>query len=387
MPIKAGFMKLDILIDSDKFFTRLRNDIRDAAKNIYIQAMTFEADDAGYRLCDLLFNSPVKDIRILIDCYIKAMISDKFLYSAANIFNRALKDEYRKTRQLIRQLNNSGIPVKLTNPLGLLFILFADRNHKKLIVIDDHIAYIGGINFSDHNFLWHDMMLRIQHEDIAGFLKKDFLLSWSGRNQRASQSFDGLELFIFNGKSNERDFESIFEKIGQAKKSIFIESPYLTFPFYEKLRQARKRGVDITMICPEKNNMWIAQKYTYWEAQRSDISLRLFKDMTHLKAMLIDDDYLIVGSSNFDCFSYSLHPEIVAVIRDADTIQFFKTHVAQSDRNRSISWTGQTPNSLGFLRYLLIRAVYLLSVGASRLSGKINGQKMGAAILNRPIKT
>lgn len=379
-------MKLDIMIDSDRFFAGLSNDIRNARKNIFIQAMTFEADDAGYRLCDLLFDSPVNDIRILVDCYIKAMISDKFLYSAANIFKRDLKNEYRRTIQLIQQLNQSGIQVKLTNPLGMLFFLFADRNHKKLIVIDDHIAYIGGINFSDHNFLWHDMMLRIQHEDIAKFLKKDFLLTWSGKNQRAAQSFDGLELLIFDGKSNEQDFEPIFEKISQAKRSIFIESPYLTFPFYEKLRQAQKRGVDINIICPEKNNIRLAQKYTYWEVQRSNISLRLFKDMTHLKAMLIDNTYLIVGSSNFDCFSYSLHPEIVAVIHDTDTVQFFKTHVVQSDRNHSVRWTGRTSKSIGFLQYLMIKAVYLLSVGASRLSGTINGLKIRTAILNRPNK-
>lgn len=360
-------MKTEVLVDSNKFFTSLSHDIRNAKKNIYIQVMTFEADYAGNQLCDILLNSSVSDIRILVDSYIKAMISDKFLFSAANRFNRSLKNEHRKTMQLIKNLNYSGIPVKFTNPLGPLFILFADRNHKKLIVIDDHISYIGGINFSDHNFSWHDMMLRIEHQGIARFLKKDFLLSWSGKNQCVSKSFDGLDMIIFDGKSNERIFELIFEKISQAKKSIFIESPYLTFPFYEKLRQAQKRGVDINLIYPEKNNLWIAQKYTYWEVQRSRFTLRLFKDMTHLKAMLVDDDFLIVGSSNFDCFSYSLHPELIAVIHDASTIQCFRKQVIQKDWDRSVQWTGRIPNLSGFFRFLLIKAIYLLSVGASRL--------------------
>ena len=132
-------MKIDILVDSDEFFEMLKNDIQNAKKSIYIQSMTFEADKAGEKLCDLLRKSSVRDIRILIDSYIKAMISDYFLYSPRNMLNRSLRNEYKETFNLINNLNKLGIQVKLTNPLGPLLIRYPGRNHKKMVVIDKMI--------------------------------------------------------------------------------------------------------------------------------------------------------------------------------------------------------------------------------------------------------
>jgi len=354
-------MKIDILVDSDNFFATLKNDIQNAKRNIYIQAMTFEADKAGNQLCDSLKSSPAQDIRILLDSYIKAIISDKFLYSPGNIFNRPLKKEYRDTMNLINHLNNLGIQVKFINPLGPLLINFANRNHKKLVLVDNEISYIGGFNFSDHNFLWHDMMLRIEHQCIAKFLKEDFLITWLGENQCCTKPFELLDLIILDGKTNEQVFGLIFKMIDQATKSIFIESPYLTSPFYEKLRRARERGVKVHLICPEKNNKSIIQKYTFWEAQRSNFTLRLFKNMTHLKAMLIDDEFLVVGSSNFDYFSNCSHQEIIAIIRDIETIESFTKQVIHNDWNLSVAWIGKTSNIIGFFRYLFLKVPLLQS--------------------------
>jgi len=363
-------MKIDILVDSDKFFDALKNDIQNAKRNIYIQAMTFEADRAGNQLCDLLKVSQVKDIRILVDSYIKAMISDQFLYSPANILNRSLKNEFKETINLINQLNNLGIKVKFTNHLGPLLIHFVSRNHKKLVIIDNKISYIGGINFSDHNFLWHDMMVRIEHQNIAKFLREDFLATWSGKNQCCTKDFESLALIIFDGKSNDEAFELIFKMIDQAKKTILIESPYLTFPFYQKLRQAAERGVKTSLICPEDNNISLIHKYTLWEVQRSGITLRLLRNMTHLKAMLIDDEFLVIGSSNFDYLSYSSYQEIIAIIRDYETVNSFKKQVFQKDWSRSFTWTGKTSSSLGFIRYIVLKAVCAFALQLFRLSNK-----------------
>ena len=360
-------MKIDILVDSDEFFNRLKNDIQNAKNNIYIQAMTFEADKAGEELCDLLRKSSVRDIRILIDSYIKAMISDCFLYSPRNMFNRSLRSEYKETFKLINNLNNLGIRVKLTNPLGPLFIRYPGRNHKKLVVIDSKIVYAGGFNFSDHNFLWHDMMLRIEDKDIAKFLEKDFLITWSGENQCCKQSFGSIECYLLDGKSNEKGFEAIFKTVDEAKISIFIESAYMSFPFYEKLRQARKRGVNVKLILPENNNKPIMQKYTYWEIQRSDLKLRLLKNaMTHLKAMLIDDKFLVVGSSNFDYFSYTSHQEVILVINNLDIIDQFKRRVIRKDWDSSVPWTGKTSGLIGFIRYLFMKTAFHYFVILSR---------------------
>jgi len=352
-------MKIDILVDSEEFFQHLKNDIRNAQKNIYIQVMTFEADKAGKDLCELLMDSSVRDIRILIDSYIKAIISDCFIYSPKNVFNSSLKNEFVETFKLIDHLNDTDIQVRLTNPLGPLFIRLMGRNHKKMMIIDNKIAYLGGFNFSDHNFLWHDIMFRIEEQNIASFLEKDFLATWDGKNQCCEKDFNSLKFYILDGKTNEKVFESIFEMIEQAKHTIFIETAYLSFPFYEKLRQASERGISINYIAPENNNISIMQKYTYWEAERSHFQFRLFKNnMIHMKAMLIDDQFLVVGSSNFDYFSYTCYQELILVIQDLDIISEFKREVIHVDWNRSVPWTGKTSATIGLIHYLVLRTIF-----------------------------
>src|SRR5205807_3059281 len=139
----------------------------------------------------------------------------------------------------------SGVAIRFTNPYRLTPRKFLSRNHKKLIVIDDSVAYIGGINFSEHNAAWHDMMLRIDDADAVAFLRADFLSTWQDENQSDRQTFGGLELFTLDGQANRKAFQRVFDLIDAAQESIFVESPYITFPFYERLREATDRGVNV----------------------------------------------------------------------------------------------------------------------------------------------
>lgn len=362
-------MKTEVLVGSDDFFARLREDIRGARNNVYIQAMTFEADAAGLSICKELRRSPATDIRVLVDEYIRLVMSDSCVFAPSSFFNRALRKESRETRELFADLNREGIQVRMTNPLGFMFARLMARNHKKLVVIDDDIAYIGGINFSDHNFKWHDMMLRIEQSDIASYLKNDFISTWSGVNQKNESSFPGFDFHQLDGRNNEESFESIFRLIDGAEDSIMIESPYLSFPFYQKLRQAVERGVAVRLILPEQNNKAIMQRYNLWEARRSGISLRLLQQrMTHLKAMLIDGNKLIVGSSNFDYVSYRSLQELVVVIHDPATIASFNELVFQPDWQASLPLEGKSTATAGSLCYLYLKTLDLIGLGLSKVA-------------------
>jgi len=91
------------------------------------------------------------------------------------------------------------------------------------------------------------------------------------------------------------------------------------------------------MLTPEKNNWKYFRDYARWEASRCDLNLQLYaKGMSHLKAMLIDDKYLIAGSSNFDILSYRLYEEIVAIFSDANVITQFRERVMIPDLAASI---------------------------------------------------
>lgn len=325
-------MNAELLVNYDEFWSRLREDIRTAGSSVFVQTFAFEGDPVGQQLSAALLASPARDKRILADSFTRVVLSDRFKYSPAGLLNRELIDEARATAAMKRELESGGVQIRFTNPLGFTPRRLLSRNHKKLIVIDEQVAYIGGINFSEHNAAWHDMMLRLEGADIARFLGADFLSTWSGRDEVVNRQFDDVELFTLDGRSNRDAFQRVLDLIDGSRQSIFVESPYITFPFYERLRLAARRGVDVTVVTPNQNNWGFFRNYARLESARSKIDLRLYQHgMSHLKAMLVDDESLITGSSNFDYFSYRIHQEILAVITRPQIISEFRERVMIPD--------------------------------------------------------
>jgi len=361
-------MRMQLLMDSDEFWPSLQKDIQASKDYIYVQTLSFEGDRVGRMVSDELLSAQARDVRILVDYYTKYIISDRFLYRPKNHFNPELRMEYEHTFRMFAELKQSGIQVKFTNPVGFLLTRFPARNHKKMVLIDDHISYIGGINFSDHNFEWHDLMIRIDDPDIATFLKKDFLSTWQGFHVYAEKDFGDIQLYLYDGYSNDRHYQTLFEAIESAQKSIFIESPYMSFPFYERLRTAQKNGVAVTLISPEKNNRKNVARYTLWEAKRSGIDLWLYQPgMTHAKAMLIDDRVLILGSTNFDYVSYKVEQEIAAIITEKDTINDFRKRLIDEDLLHSEKSDNEVSYRKGLIHYLGLKVLGKALVSLARL--------------------
>jgi cardiolipin synthase len=327
-------MEIRLLVGSEEFWEVLNEDIRSAQHSIYIQTFSFEGDRTGKALAEALLSSQAMDKRIIVDDYTKWVISDKFLYSPRNLFDAALRQEVRETYRVIADLGGNGIQVKFTSPRGLLE-KFAIHNHKKVVVIDRRIAYIGGINFSEHNFVWHDSMLRIEDSGMAEALGADFGSTWAGEKSEITQKSAELELYCLSGHSNHQIFDRILELIENAKEQIYVESPYITFPFLDSLKKAAQRGCAVTLITPGPNNHPILREYILWEFGRSKLDVRLYKNMSHLKAMMIDQRYLVLGSSNYDYLSYQFHQEIVAILTDRALIHDFVGRVFQEDIRNS----------------------------------------------------
>jgi cardiolipin synthase len=356
-------MKITLLVDSDEFWQRLKADIAAAKDTIYMQTLSFEGDRVGQLLSDALLSSEAEDIKIVIDYWTRHVLSQKVVYSPRNLFNRRLHQEAAETKRLVQILTKEGIQVKFVNPYGPLMLKMANRNHKKLVVLDNHIVYIGGINFSEHNFSWHDMMLRIENPAIAHVIANDFLATWDGKNRNSSYDFKGFHFHIFDGYTNETAFNKIFALMEKAKTSIVIESAYITFPFYERLRAIREKGVAVTIIAPEANNRPIFNGYTRWESVRSGFDLRLYQGrMTHLKLMLIDDNCLLVGSANFDYLSYHSQQELIAVITDLKIISQVKERVIETDLKQSIRYSGKSHRIKGCISVFLLNFFLRLSV-------------------------
>jgi cardiolipin synthase len=325
-------VKIELLVDGAEFWPRLAGDLAQARRQILAQTLSFEADAAGQGLADALLASSAADRRLVIDGFTRHVISDKYLYHPKHAFDRALRDEARATYATLDRLRGAGVGVRFTNPAGWFYARFPLRNHKKLVVLDGCVAYVGGINFTDHNFGWHDLMLRIEDARVAEFLAQDFDWTWRGIHQATARCFEGLDFHVLGGRINEQQFALVLDLLRGARRRIFVESPYLAPPFSDAVEQASRRGVEVVVVTPEINNWALCREHIFWKAARSSIEIRLFpRRMTHMKAMLIDDSVLVLGSANYELWSYRFQQEFLCIARDVDLVHQFKQRIEGPD--------------------------------------------------------
>ena len=322
-----------LLVDSEAFWQAVQADLAEARDYAYFQTYSFEGDSAGKALTQELLSRQVTDRSLLIDSYTRLTQSDRWIPAPGFLFDREFRKEVRTTRHLVAALRSDGVGVRYGRAFGFMARRILRRDHKKLILIDGRVAYIGGINFSEHNFEWHDFMVRIEDSEVVRFLREDFLCSWEGRSERSSRRFPqlGLDLHSLPGRGNREAFAGLVSRIEDAEHSVQVISPYMGPPFTRHLATAVARGVKVQVINPLDNNLGYLQRYLFAEAARFGFELHLYPDrMIHMKCMLIDDSVLVTGSSNFDLLSYhGFLAEIVAVIRSRSVIDDFHRQVLE----------------------------------------------------------
>ena len=319
---------LELLIGAPAFWARAADDIARARRRVLVQAMTFEGDNAGHAVAAAIGSGVAADRRVLVDDYSRFVVSDRWVAGRRDKLPPALRAEVEATHAMFAKLRLAGVGVRRTNPIGALFANYPARNHKKLIVADD-TAYIGGINFSDHNFAWHDFMLRIEGAQAADWLAEDFQATWRGLSRAGQISLPGLTLRSLDGRSNAAAFGDLMAMIEAAEREIVVISPYLTFPVTGALARAARRGVRVRLITPLPNNKPTVRDHLLATARGAGFEVTLLGEMIHLKGLLIDGARLVIGSSNFDFVSLAAEEELMAVVGDPVIIADFELRIVR----------------------------------------------------------
>jgi cardiolipin synthase len=343
-----------LLVDSKSFWQSLKKDIEEAREKIYIKVLSFEGDSAGKKVKDALLRSRAKEKRIIVDSYTRWALSDSILFVPHNLFKRNLWLERRETKRMFHEMELKGVCIKYTHPPSFLPWKLAMRDHKKLILIDGEITYLGGFNFSDHNFEWHDMMVRIRDKKVNEIFRKDFERSWKGENQTLDEQIGASRFIILNGFNNEEKLKPLFDLIDDARDSIEVINPYITSPYLDALLDASKRGVRVTIITPQFNNRGFLKSYLLHRVFQRDgrgnrFSLMLYPGMIHMKAICIDRKYLIFGSLNFDFTSFRIQPEYLVITWKRDLIEQFVKKVWERDLLLSKRTKPRGPNFSGWI--------------------------------------
>ncbi len=221
-----------------------------------------------------------------------------------------------------------GSAVNELREAGIEFIYFSHwlrRTHRKIIIIDNKLAFIGGVNIKEKLRHWRDLQVRIDgkvvipllqsfayvYEDVGG--KKESILKYS-RLPLIKKIKSWITDTII-GSSRPYSLNNYFkEKISAAKTSVKIVTPYLLPPrrLLAMLDAACLRGINVEILIPNDTDVKILNKVNYLNACRMaafGVKFYLMPMMNHAKIMLIDDEEGLIGSQNMDVLSFNMNME------------------------------------------------------------------------------
>ena len=315
-----------LLVNAPEFVAAVEPAILRARRRVLVQVMTFEMDSVGRYFWDLLARSPAEEKVLCVDAFSTAKISDDLVFSPRFLLDPEFRREVGDTRRLLRQDERDGVRIVVTNPMGFLWRKFPIRNHKKMMVVDDQ-AFLGGINLSEHNFRWHDLMMRSDCPTLVDALARDFCDTLRGVDSSGVASTSIGRLFFLDGRRSRDQYEDLFATVERAEKSVDVITPYVSDPFLGRLAQL-PAAVRVRVINPARNNKAILQQELFRAAAGCNLEVLLYQpEMCHVKAVLIDGTQLILGSCNFDFVAYDLQQEVVLCTDNPALVEQFRDRV------------------------------------------------------------
>ena len=316
--------------------------IRQARSSIHLEYFNFRNDSIANALFDLLAEKVKQgvEVRALFDAF----------GNMSN--NRPLKKEH------VQEIRKRGIELYEFDPIGFPWINHVfHRDHRKIVVIDGQIAYIGGMNVADYYIhgteavgSWHDMHCRIDGDEV-NTLQMIFLKAW---NKQTKQNVSGAKYYrgisspdYFNNLKLDTTATAFKKMVGiinrephktnrimrqfyiscfdNAKDTIKLINPYmsLTHSVKRAIKRALKRGVKLQVMMAEKSDIPMEPDasfyHLHWMMKRG-ADVYIYQDgFHHTKVIMVDGSLCTVGSCNLDARSLNWDYEANAVIVDKNT--------------------------------------------------------------------
>ncbi len=310
--------KVKMLINGEQKFDALLNDIDKATSHIHLEYYIFEEDEIGKKVLNKLIKKASEGVKV------------RFIYDGVGTsIPLATKAKLKK----------AGIIAKPIMPVYLRKFSKANyRDHRKIVVIDGKIGYVGGINIADRYVHkegqkhWRDTHLKMEGNAVYS-LQIAFLLNWYyaakeklnfTRNLFPTIHSAGSTCVQIAGSGPDTDWASImqafFVAITSASKRVWITSPYFipNEPVLMAIKTAALRGIDVQIIFPHLPDSLIvhAASMSYMkEVLEAGVKVHLYtKGFVHAKTLLVDDVFSSVGTANMDYRSFDQNYEINAMV-------------------------------------------------------------------------
>jgi cardiolipin synthase len=321
----TGGNKLQLLVNGSAYFPALQQAFDAAQSEIYLETYIFADDDTGRSIAAALVRAAGRgvSVHVLVDGF-------------------GSKGLFEHTREL---LSASNIEVLIFGPKTSPLTLRRNRLrrlHRKLVVVDARVAFVGGINIIDdmhtprHTPPRYDYAVRIEGPLIASVLKQAASLwhrvAWASLRRSAqrhpsvvaaARGIQRAALVVRDNLRHRSDIEDAYlAAIADAREEIIIANAYF-FPgarFRHVLRAAARRGVRVTLLLQGRVEyvlLHYATRALYGTLLDAGVEIYEYhKSFLHAKVAVIDRRWATVGSSNIDPFSLMLAREANLVVDD-----------------------------------------------------------------------
>jgi cardiolipin synthase A/B len=355
---------VQLLVDGAATFDALIAAIENATHHVHLEYYIFEPDQTGTRLRDALVEKARAgvQVRLLMDAMGSGRITETFLAPL-----RSAGAEVTFFHRLRLRLRGLWAP-----KLNL-------RSHRKIVIIDGSIGFTGGINITDEENetirtdAYHDLHLRMDG-DAVRWLQLAFLEDWAYAGKHVPKS-EALWPEPANGDIRtqvipagpDSAWEAIHRSklfaISQAKTRVWLATPYFVPGEAARmaLTSAALRGLDVRVLVPKQSDSKLvtAAAASYFdELLSAGIAIYEYPRMLHTKALLVDDETVILGSSNFDNRSFRLNFELCVLFESAQVGKDLEAVLAKDFSNATLV---SSPRALGFMAKLAEAGARLLS--------------------------
>ncbi len=337
---------VDLLTGGERTFEALFAAIAGARQAIHLEYYIFEPDSIGTRLRDQLIERAHAgvEVRLLLDGLGSRRCSPSFL----------------------APLRAAGAAVGWFHPLKLGHVLWRPtlnlRTHRKIVVIDGRIGFTGGVNITDTQCdrasaaAFHDLHLRLEGEAVRA-LQLAFAEDWhyaTGTKLTDAVHWPAQPVgsircqLVPSGPDNPMAplHRLYVEAVHNAERRVWIMTPYFVpdAPVLLAITNAALSGLDVRLLLPSRNDSRLvraAARSFYPELLMAGVRVFEFQPrMLHGKALLVDDDFALIGSANVDPRSFFLNFELSVLARDVGVAKALAVRI-ETDFAQSI----ETPRS------------------------------------------
>ncbi|BBW97077.1 cardiolipin synthase [Geobacillus subterraneus] len=318
-----------VLTNGDETFAAIFAELEKAAHHIHLEYYIVRHDEIGQQLQRLLIKKARQGVRI------------RFLYDAVGSWK--LSSDY------IEELRAAGVEMIPFSPVRLPFLSnqINFRNHRKIIVIDGSVGFVGGLNIGDEYLgkneyfgFWRDTHLVIRGEAVRT-LQLIFWQDWYYMTGERLLTPDYLSPPLIDEEGQggvqliaggpDQKWEVIkqlyFAMITSAKQSIWVASPYFVpdEDILTALKVAALSGIDVRLLAPkrpDKKIVFYASRSYFPELLEAGVKIYEYeKGFLHSKVIVVDGELASIGTANMDMRSFHLNFEVNAFLYYTDSIQ------------------------------------------------------------------